>query len=321
MPQLLPAAQDSRALAAASSEEGEEAELGGRRQLALPVGAAALVLALVAAAAVYSTSEDGSGLGQRQRLGPLKAVGADARAVALQELDVAEEEANTSGDGTGGMVGTEGQPDSRCGHSVCYTGATCCPNTSGGLCGSPGSICCGSSICAPGSTCCGKHVCAAPGSTCCGDSGVCSPGSTCCPSGLNGSSMCCSDGFQCCPPGSGLSGCCPIAASLNNVTSCGAMKCAGGSICCKDRLCGTPQSVCCGNIVCAPGATCCGTGICASPKSTCCGNNICGPMSSCCDSTTGQKMCCGPSSQCCPKDSGLKGCCPRTGPHPTNETA
>ncbi|CAK0826745.1 unnamed protein product [Prorocentrum cordatum] len=230
--------QESRAICAASSDEGGDAELGQRRKLALPVGAAALVLALVAAAAVYSTSEDGSGLGQRQRVGSLKTVGADAQAIALQELDGADEW-NTSGDGTGGMVGTDDQPDSKCGNSVCYRGATCCPNTSGGLCGSPGSVCCGSSICSPGSTCCGKNVCAAPGSTCCGDTGVCSPGSTCCPSGINGSSMCCSDGFQCCPPESGLSGCCPIAASLNNVTSCGAMKCAGGSICCKDRLCGT----------------------------------------------------------------------------------
>lgn len=219
------------------------------------------------------------------------------------------------------VVGTLEHPGKRCGNSVCYTGQTCCPSTAGGLCGTPGSICCGLNICAPGSECCPSGMCAAPGSSCCDDvgaPGVCAAGSTCCPSGLNGTSVCCGPGMQCCPPESGLVGCCPIQESLpTNVTTCGKMRCIGGSVCCKDRICGSHKSHCCGDIICAAGSICCGNGLCASPGSSCCGgdgyNNsmICGPESRCCDSgVKGHKMCCGPSFQCCPKGSGLDGCCP-----------
>jgi len=205
----------------------------------------------------------------------------------------------------------------KCGKaSWCTPGSICCEETSGGLCGSPGSVCCGTSICSPGSICCGKGLCASPGSTCCEDFGICAPGSTCCPSGLKGRNMCCSAGFRCCPPESGIKGCCPLPKE-NASFKCGAIQCVAGSVCCGDKICGSPGSICCGKSLCAPGNTCCGGGICASPGGFCCGDkpgsiSACGPGSTCCPSgLDGKKMCCGPGFKCCPESSGLNGgCCP-----------
>jgi len=194
-------------------------------------------------------------------------------------------------------VGNATMKTQKCGLIYCAEDAVCCKDSMGnGICGSPGSVCCpssltgGTTICAPGNQCnklsglcdasggeiCGTIFCG-KGSVCCDDNPsapLCgAPGSECCVREGTTLTNLCAAGTKCNKP----TGTCyvpiPGAQECISKTSGILIQCAGDSVCCDEGsapMCGGKDGTCCyggvngsATIICDAGMKCSG-GICVA---------------------------------------------------------